>query len=149
MNIRHAQTADLEILSSFQQQMAWETESLQLNPLTLQKGLLAVLNDSSKGVYFVIEDSTQVVGSLLITYEWSDWRNGMVWWIQSVYVLPEFRKQGVFKMLYHHIKSLVEKDPSICGLRLYVDKRNTRAQKVYQKIGMNGEHYQVFEWLKE
>ena len=87
-------------------------------------------------------------GMLMITLEWSDWRNGWVWWIQSVYVDREFRKYGVFKELYNHIKSIVESSENIRGIRLYVDKRNTRAQKVYESLGMTGEHYSTYEWMK-
>ena len=89
-----------------------------------------------------------VVASLMITYEWSDWRSGMVWWIQSVYVTPEFRRRGVYAGLYSHVKSFVDGDPAIRGIRLYVDERNKPAQEVYARLGMNGEHYRVFEWMK-
>jgi ribosomal protein S18 acetylase RimI-like enzyme len=85
---------------------------------------------------------------LLITYEWSDWRDGVVWWIQSVYVRPDARQKGVYAGLYQHIKELVGNDPEVSGIRLYVDRRNTGAQQVYARLGMNGEHYQVFEWMK-
>ena len=84
----------------------------------------------------------------MITYEWSDWRNGNVYWIQSVYVLPEYRGKGVFKEMYLHIKLSVKETPGLSGIRLYVDKHNHRAQKVYNKIGMDGSHYQLFEWMK-
>ena len=93
-------------------------------------------------------DTFTIVASTMITYEWSDWRNGVVWWIQSVYVAPEARGQGVYKGLYAYVQELANDDPNIRGIRLYVDKRNTRAQQVYAKLGMNGEHYQVFEWMK-
>jgi len=89
-----------------------------------------------------------VVASLMITPEWSDWRNGMVWWIQSVYVVPELRKQRVYAGLYEHVQRLVRGDDSVKGIRLYVDRRNASAQAVYARLGMNGEHYQVFEWMK-
>ena len=89
-----------------------------------------------------------VVASLLITPEWSDWRNKTILWIQSVYVVPSYREKGVFKAVYNHILNLVSKDPAIGGIRLYVDKTNQRAQQVYARMGMNGEHYQVFEWMK-
>jgi ribosomal protein S18 acetylase RimI-like enzyme len=85
----------------------------------------------------------------MITYEWSDWRNRNIWWIQSVYVKPEARRKGVYAAMYAHIKNLVQADPSIGGIRLYVDKTNTPAQHTYSKLGMNGDHYQVFEWMKK
>lgn len=148
MNIRSAQISDLEQLVDFQITMALESENLHLDKDILQQGILSVLNDKTKGSYFVVEDESTLIASLLITYEWSDWRNKMVWWIQSVFVVPEFRQKGVFKKLYNHIQAIVENDDTICGLRLYVDKQNIRAQNVYRNIGMNGEHYQVFEWMK-
>ena len=148
MNIRASQISDLEQLVDFQITMALESENLHLNKDILQKGILSVLNDKTKGSYFVVEDESNLIASLLITYEWSDWRNKIVWWIQSVFVVPEFRQKGVFKKLYNHIQAIVENDDTICGLRLYVDKQNIRAQNVYRNIGMNGEHYQVFEWMK-
>jgi GNAT superfamily N-acetyltransferase len=97
----------------------------------------------------VAEQDGQILGSLLITHEWSDWRNGTVWWIQSVYVVPEARRKGIYAGLYAHVKELAQADPKVRGIRLYVDRRNTRAQTVYTRLGMNGEHYQVFEWMKE
>lgn len=148
MNIRAAQISDLEQLVDFQITMALESENLHLDKDILQQGILSVLNDKTKGSYFVVEDENNLIASLLITYEWSDWRNKIVWWIQSVFVVPEFRQKGVFKKLYNHIQAIVENDDTICGLRLYVDKQNIRAQNVYRNIGMNGEHYQVFEWMK-
>jgi ribosomal protein S18 acetylase RimI-like enzyme len=101
------------------------------------------------GIYYVGEIHGTVVGSLLITYEWSDWRNGVVWWIQSVYVLPDFRKQGVYTGLYSHIQAIARARENVRAIRLYVDRRNAIAQKLYESLGMNGNHYQVFEWLIE
>jgi ribosomal protein S18 acetylase RimI-like enzyme len=89
------------------------------------------------------------IGCFLITYEWSDWRNGTVWWLQSVYVMPAHRQQGVFKKMYDHIIGSISGDPAVTGLRLYVDKSNSRAQNVYRSLGMNGDHYTVFEWMKK
>ncbi len=128
--------------------MARETEELELDRETCGKGVAAVFDDQSLGRYFVAEENGEVVGSLLITYEWSDWRAGMVWWIQSVYVVPELRRQGVYRGLYEHVQKIVQDDESVSGIRLYVDRRNTRAQQVYETLGMNGEHYLVFEWMK-
>ena len=98
---------------------------------------------------FVAELDEQVIGQLMITYEWSDWRNGTVLWIQSVYVLPEQRGRGVYRALWEHLRERVEASPDLHGLRLYVDKRNTAAQRVYTRLGMTREHYDLFEWLKE
>jgi GNAT superfamily N-acetyltransferase len=148
VQIRIATEEDREFIAAFQMKMAHETEGLQLDEQTLNEGVIRVLRDPEKGKYFVADDDGRVVASLLITYEWSDWRNQWVLWIQSVYVLPEYRQQGVFRMLYQHIKNWVEKDATIAGLRLYVDKTNQKAITVYRRLGMNGEHYRLFEWMK-
>jgi GNAT superfamily N-acetyltransferase len=149
VTFREARTGDAGAIISFQLAMARETEELELDRDILTRGVEAVFADPNRGRYFVAEHEGRVIGSLMITYEWSDWRNGMVWWIQSVYVLPELRGQGVYAGLYEHVKAFVNADPSIRGIRLYVDRRNSRAQQVYARLGMNGEHYSVFEWMKE
>lgn len=150
MNIRLATFEDIETITGFQMAMALETEELELDRETLRSGIEAALKDEQKGRIYVAEECSggKVTGSLMITFEWSDWRNGWIWWIESLYVLPEYRKNGVFKEMYSSIKSRVLADEQIKGLRLYVDKRNTRAQKVYEAIGMSGEHYTTYEWLK-
>lgn len=145
---RDAVPADADAIIEFQLAMARETEELELDRDVLTKGVAALFEDPSKGRYFVAENDGRVIGSLMITYEWSDWRNGLVWWIQSVYVMPEFRRRGVYAGLYSHVKSMMEGDASIRGIRLYVDERNRDAQQVYTRLGMNGEHYKVFEWMK-
>jgi len=142
---RPAHPDDAAKIVEFQIAMACETEDLELDRETCAKGVAAVFENSSHGIYFVGESDGNVVVSTLITYEWSDWRNGVVWWIQSVYVSPELRGQGAFKGLYRYIQQMAGAEPDVRGIRLYVDKRNTRAQQVYAKLGMNGEHYQVFE----
>ena len=146
---RQATSADISEIVDFQIAMARETEDLELDPEVVSKGVAAVFDNTSRGRYYVAERDGHVIGSLLITYEWSDWRNGAVWWIQSVYVVPEARRQGVYAGLYARVKELAEADPQVRGIRLYVDRRNARAQAVYMRLGMNGEHYQVFEWMKE
>jgi len=148
ITIRQASVTDAQFIIDFQLFMAKETENLDLVPRIVTKGVEAVFQDLNKGIYFVAEFENKVVASLMITYEWSDWRNGNVWWIQSVYVLPEVRRMGIFRQMYSYLKNIVEKDVNLRGLRLYVDKTNTKAQKVYQEMGMNGEHYQLFEWMK-
>ena len=145
---RDAQASDTDDIVEFQIAMAKETEDFALNRSTCTLGVKAVFADTSRGRYFVAEDGGTLVASLMITPEWSDWRNGMVWWIQSVYVVPEMRGQRVYAGLYEHVKRLAQADESIRGIRLYVDRRNTGAQQVYTRLGMNGEHYQVFEWMK-
>lgn len=149
MDYREGIRDDAESIISFQVAMASETENIELDRETCRRGVAAVFDNPSLGRYFVAEEDGRVVGSLLITYEWSDWRAGMVWWIQSVYVVPELRRQGVYRGLYEHVKTIAESDESLRGIRLYVDRRNTRAQGVYETLGMNGEHYLVFEWMKE
>lgn len=146
---RDADRSDAATIVDFQVAMARETEELDLDRDICTLGVAAVFADASKGRYFVAEFDGQVIASLMITLEWSDWRNGVVWWIQSVYVKPEHRGQRVYAGLYEHVKSLVETMPDVRGIRLYVDRRNTRAQEVYRRCGMDGEHYQVFEWMKE
>ena len=149
MNVRNATVADASVIADFQLKMALETEELFLDPVVVKAGVAAVFADSSKGYYFVAEDAGVVVASLMITCEWSDWRNGLVWWFQSVYVMPEFRRRGVFVQMYHHVKKQVEASADVRGLRLYVDKRNIVAQKVYTRLGMNGSHYDTYEWMRE
>jgi GNAT superfamily N-acetyltransferase len=140
--------ADAATITEFQLAMAWETEQLRLDPLKCTPGVRAVFEQPQRGRYYVAQEGNRVLGSLLITYEWSDWRNGDIWWIQSVYVIPEARGRGVFKQLFHHVKSLTEARNDVCGLRLYVEKRNTRAKQVYLQLGMSGDHYEVCEWMK-
>lgn len=146
---RKATINDAPVITEFQLRMARETEDLELDRDVCSGGVQAVFANAACGEYFVAENESGVIGSLMITYEWSDWRNGVVWWIQSVYVVPESRGAGVYSGFYHHLRNIVQQDPHIRGLRLYVDKRNTKAQRVYEHLGMNGEHYQVFEWMKE
>jgi len=146
--IRNAIPADAPSIIDFQLKMAWETEKLRLNTETVTRGVEAVFRDPSKGNYYVAEADGKVVASLLITFEWSDWRNCNVWWFQSVYVLPEYRRQGVFRKMYNHIKELAQ-EQDIAGLRLYVETRNSRAQKTYEALGMSSEHYAFYEWMRK
>ena len=145
---REATRSDIATIVDFQVRLARESEELDLDAAVCTRGVTALFDDPSRGRYFLAESDGEVIASLMTTYEWSDWRNGMVWWIQSVYVRPEFRGQRVYAGMYAHVKSLVEADDSLRGIRLYVDRRNTGAQQVYTRLGMNGEHYLVFEWMK-
>jgi ribosomal protein S18 acetylase RimI-like enzyme len=147
ITVARATIDNLSDIVSFQIAMALETEGINLDEAVITSGVKAVFDDPSKGVYFIVKDGDKAIASNLITYEWSDWRNRNIWWIQSVYVRPEYRKQGVFKTLYSHLKEQVELN-NIGGLRLYVDKTNTRANEVYTRLGMDGEHYDYFEWMK-
>lgn len=148
ITIRKATIADIPFLVAFQQKLAQETENVTLDNAILHKGMQAMFDDPSKGFYNVVEDNGVVIGCHMITYEWSDWRNGLVWWLQSVYVIESYRKQGIFKLMYENIVRIIQNDSSLIGLRLYVDKTNARAMKVYESMGMNGEHYTVYEWMK-
>lgn len=148
MIIRKAKASDIDQVVKFQINMALETEQIELNTTTVEKGVTAVIFDSAKGQYYVAEINGKVVGSLLTTYEWSDWRNGTILWIQSVYVLPEYRRQGVYRNMYSHIKESVLKNSDLNGVRLYADKSNVAAYKTYKKLGMSPDHYITFEWLK-
>ena len=146
--IRKAKPEDVEVIVDFQQRMAWETEHMTLVPGIIDKGVKAVFNDSSRGQYWLAEEKGNIVASLLITYEWSDWRNCNVWWFQSVYVLPEFRRTGIFRSMYMHIKNEAVKE-SVAGLRLYVETNNSVAQHTYEALGMKSIHYKMFEWMKK
>lgn len=148
MRIRKAILDDVHILTRFNSEMALETENLELDQDVLGAGIKTVIEDPGHGYYLLLELEDKVRASLLITYEWSDWRNGQFWWIQSVYVEPEFRRQGLFKKLYSKIKTEAENDPACAGLRLYVEKNNARAQQTYLDLGMQQTHYQMFEYPK-
>ncbi|MEE4286137.1 MAG: GNAT family N-acetyltransferase [Mariniphaga sp.] len=148
MLVRKAKSEDHNSILEFQLAMAKETEGIDLEHSTVEKGVAAVLKDSTKGNYYVAEKNGKIIGSLLTTFEWSDWRNGTVLWIQSVYVVPEFRRKGVYSKLYEHVKNLVIESHNLKGIRLYADKTNEGAHKVYQKLGMSPDHYVTFEWLK-
>jgi GNAT superfamily N-acetyltransferase len=148
ITIRKAIPTDAEIIIDFQKKMAWETEEMTLVPEIISKGVKAVFDDSSRGQYWVAEDKNIIIASLLITHEWSDWRNCNVWWFQSVYVLPTFRRSGVFKAMYQFIKNEAEKT-GVGGLRLYVETNNLKAQYTYEALGMKSEHYKMFEWMKQ
>ncbi len=148
MIVREAKSNEFSIIADFQIKMAHETERISLDAGKVEAGVQAVFDDPSKGTYYVAKDKGQVIACMLTTYEWSDWRNRTVLWIQSLYVVPAYRKQGVFKAMYENVKSMVNQSDKFGGIRLYVDKTNVNAQKVYDAIGMNGEHYQVFEWMK-
>lgn len=145
LSIRVAVAADAASLVEFNQAMAFETEHKQLNSQILQNGVEAVFQDERKGFYAVAESSEKIVGGLMVTFEWSDWRNKWFWWIQSVYVLPEFRGQGVYRKLYDFVKREAEMRDDVCGFRLYVEKENTAAQSVYEKLGMSESYYLMYE----
>ena len=142
--IRPASTADLPALLHGNGALAWETERKKLDAPTLSLGVEHVLNDAHKGFYTVAETDDRVVGHMLVTFEYSDWRNGWYWWIQSVYVWPEFRRAGVFRRLFEHVKALALAEPTVIGLRLYVERDNERAQKTYVSLGLEEEPYFLY-----
>lgn len=148
MILRKAKHSDIPVISDFQVKMALETENLELNVNTVNKGVTHIFDNPETGFYFVCENNNKICASMLVLYEWSDWRNSKVAWLHSVYVIPEHRSKGIFGMMYKEIKEWVEADNNLSGIRLYVDKNNHNAKKVYEKIGMNSEHYVLYEWMK-
>lgn len=143
--IRVAHALDAAVIARFNWEMALETESRKLSSSRVLRGVKALLADSAKGTYYVAESGGEVIGQLLITYEWSDWRNGNFWWIQSVFVTPSWRGRGVFKALHAHVERLARKRKDVCGLRLYVDAHNTKAKGVYARLGLQATHYELWE----
>jgi ribosomal protein S18 acetylase RimI-like enzyme len=145
IRIRQATLLDSATVADFNSRMALETENRRLDPDRVHKGVTALLKDSSKGTYFVAEWDGKIVGQLLITFEWSDWRNGTFWWIQSVYVAGESRGSGVFRALFQHVEALAKEAEDVCGLRLYVEAENKGAQDTYVRLGMKRTNYEMFE----
>ncbi len=145
--VRQATLDDSMILSQFNMSMAEETEGRQLDQTTVNAGVKQLFRDSRQGFYLMAEVGGSARGSLMITYEWSDWRNGLFWWIQSVYVVPTARRSGVFTALYQYVKKMAQDDNAACGLRLYMEKDNLAARAVYMAMGMDTTPYQVFEDL--
>ena len=145
--VRQATLDDSTILSQFNMSMAEETEGRQLDQTTVNAGVKQLFRDSRQGFYLMAEVGGSARGSLMITYEWSDWRNGLFWWIQSVYVVPTARRSGVFTALDQYVKKMAQDDNAECGLRLYMEKDNLPARAVYMAMGMDTTPYQVFEDL--
>jgi len=143
--LREAGPGDRDALVAFAQAMAKETEDRALDPETLRAGVEALLADPARGRSFVVETGDRVVATLMLTREWSDWRNGFFWWIQSVYVHPEHRGRGHYRRLHEHIRTLARRDPEVCGLRLYVESENRTAQATYRALGMHEAPYCIFE----
>lgn len=146
ISIRVAVEQDAAALVEFNQAMALETEGKRLEREVLGAGVRAVFEDERKGFYVVVEASAgEIVGGLMITYEWSDWRNKWFWWIQSVYILPNWRGRGIYGKLYEFVKRRAQEKNDVCGFRLYVETENRNAQKVYEKQGMDQSHYLMYE----
>ena len=145
IKVRQATTAEAGRIADYNRAMAMETESLALNEKTVAAGVVALMGHPERGFYLVAEVGGVVAGCLLITYEWSDWRNKMFWWIQSVYVKPEQRGHGVYSALDEKVHELAAQAGNVCGFRLYVHRSNARAQEVYRNLGMVEKEYLVFE----
>ena len=145
--VRAAGPEDWPLIVEFNRRLAAETEDTELNVDLLTAGVKAALSDPAKARYFVASRGETVVGQLMHTWEWSDWRNGMIWWLQSVYVQPEHRGRGVFRMLYEHVRRLAESDPGVVGFRLYIETGNDAARSVYEKLGMRAGGYNVMQRL--
>lgn len=143
--IRIAKKEDASALVEFNQAMALETEGKNLDSQILTSGVESVFHDERKGFYVVAEESEKIIGGLMITYEWSDWRDSWFWWIQSVYILPAGRGKKIYSQLYDFVKEKAQESKEVCGIRLYVEKENTHAQKVYEKLGMEASHYLMYE----
>jgi ribosomal protein S18 acetylase RimI-like enzyme len=143
--VRRATPADAGVITEYNLRLARESEGKELDPAVLSAGVAAVLGDPVRGLYFVAELDGRVVGQLMITTEWSDWRNGWIWWIQSVYVHEEARRQGVFRALYDHVVATARADGGVAGLRLYVESGNLAAQQTYRRLGMEPAGYFVLE----
>ncbi len=133
------------MIVEFNLRLALETEQLRLDPALVQAGVTALLADLAKGVYYVAECGGKVVGQVMLTYEWSDWRNGNLWWLQSVYVEEAHRQQGVFRALFKFVESAARRQRDVRGLRLYMHGENTRARCSYEKLGMHHTPYEVFD----
>ena len=145
LNIRQAGVDDGEIITRFNAAMALESEGISLDRATLRAGVDSALTDESKAFYLLAETEGDPVGQLMVTTEWSDWRNGWIWWIQSVYVKPEARRQGVYRRLYQRLTEMAIARGDIRGMRLYVMRENQTAKRTYEALGMSHSHYDLYE----
>lgn len=143
--VRKSTRQDADDIIKFQQAMALETEGKILTDALLRNGVNAIFDSGDKGFYLVAEVNGILVGSLLITYEWSDWRNATFWWIQSVFVDADWRRKGVYRSMHDYVFSIADSCENICGIRLYVERSNTIAQQTYKDLGMDHSHYDLYE----
>ena len=148
LQIRKAHAGDAGHIADFNRAMALETEGKALIPELIAAGVRRLLAEPALGFYAVAEHEGEVIGCLMVTNEWSDWRNGLFWWIQSVYVTQPWRRRGVYRRLYDFIRELAQSEPGVCGFRLYVDKETTTAQRTYSSLGMAPTDYLIYEELK-
>ena len=144
LTITRGKASDIDAIVRFQADMAMESEGTMLDMDRLTLGVTSAINDEQKGIYLVARANDTPIGSLMLTREWSDWNNQWYWWIQSVYVMPEYRKKGVYKALYATLKDMAREN-GVSQIRLYADKTNLSAQQVYQRLGMTESHYLMFE----
>lgn len=147
--IRAATSEDRDAIRDFNIAMALETEDKVLDRETLSRGVSALIENPGRGFYLIAERDGAVVGSLMVTKEWSDWRNGDFWWIESVYVKSAFRRQGIYRDLYGRVKEMAKVADNVCGFRLYVEKENQVAQETYERLGMRETHYKMYEELTD
>jgi ribosomal protein S18 acetylase RimI-like enzyme len=145
MVIRRARAADAPVIVEFNRLLAKESEGKELDVARLSAGVAATFSDPHKGPYFLAEEDGTILGQMQITFEWSDWRNGWFWWIQSVYVRPEARRRGVFRTLYDHVVQAARQDSTVIGIRLYVERENAAAQQTYLRMGMEWTNYLLLE----
>ncbi len=148
IHIRKATPHDARRIAGFNREMAFETEGARLDPNVALAGARRIIGEPSLGFYLVAEHQREVVASLMITSEWSDWRNGVFWWVQSVYVIPPWRRKGIYRRLYEKVKELAAQNPDVCGYRLYVERGNRAARSTYRSVGMVETHYRMYEELK-
>lgn len=147
-HVRPARMEDVDQLVDFQVAMAWESEGMRLDPDTVRRGIQTFLQMPDHGVYYVITAEDKAVGCAMVQYEWSDWRARRVLWLHSVYVVPQFRRNGCFRTFYAFLQNKVQSTADLAGIRLYVDRKNTQAEATYRRLGMTDEHYKLFEWMK-
>lgn len=149
LTVRPAERGDLETIVSFSAAMAWETEGRRLDQVLLKQGTEAIMEAPDRGLFFVAGldhgGAHELVGQLMITYEWSDWRNASFWWIQSVYVAPTWRRLGIYRRMHETVLTRARASGTVCGVRLYVDQHNDVAQKVYERVGLSPSPYRVYE----
>jgi len=146
--LRRGELRDADTIAAFNAAMALETEGKELLPEVIGAGVRRLMESPSLGFYIVAEDQGRVVGCLMITTEWSDWRNGLFWWVQSVYVEKDFRRRGVYRAMYDHVRELAKAEPGICGFRLYAEQHNATAHATYTSLGMKPTDYVLWEELK-
>ena len=145
ISIRPARQEDVSLMARWAEAMALETEDKPLDSATVARGIRRAFEDANKGRYFIAESAGRPVGTLMLTWEWSDWRDGWWWWIQSVFVDNEFRRRGVYRALYAHVLALAEADPEVRGIRLYVERENVNARRTYEFLGMKDAGYAMYE----